>query len=165
MSIKPLAAIAIIITGCSCNSGSNHNSKEIDTAINTESNKIESSIDRTILNPHPNDEFRKSVVPYITGEKDLKTIDIILTTLDRKGLTFCQFIQRLLQLDDSCYAAANRKFPSPAEQKELNKYVDKAITSAESKYVKSLNITKHSLEFAGALYGFDKHTRRFCGNF
>ena len=112
----------------------------------------------------PNDRFRRELRPQI-GEKDKVTLDSVLATLDKRALTFCQYIQRLMELDDSCFAVSKRKFPDPAQQKELSSYIDKAVNKAEINYSRSLGLSKHSMDFAEAIYAYDSTARRICGNF
>jgi hypothetical protein len=139
-----------------CNSSA-PNMVAIDTDSSTKS-------DTQKKDSHPNDRFRRELNTQMKG-KDSLTMDSILLVLDKNGLTFCQYIQRLMQVDDSCSAISKRKFRDPLQQQELSSYVTKAVDKAEISYSKSLGMSKHSMEIAEAVYAFDTTARRICGNF
>lgn len=151
----------LLITFSACNSSPMVKSDVIDTAKSNRTDTAQIGIEKDVL---PNDNFRRQLRPHL-GEKDKVTFDSVLTTLDNSGLTFCQYIQRLMELDDSCFAVANRKFPDPSQHRELSIYITKAVDKAEIAYSKSLGLSKHCLEFAGTVYAFDTTARRICGNF
>jgi hypothetical protein len=152
--MKQFLFLASIIYLISCtNSDTSENNKR----------EIKSASTISFIKHLPNDKFREHL-SILTG-KDNLTFDTILTVLDQHHLFFCDYIKRLMQIDDSCAAIGNRKFPDPSQQKELNRFLDKAVESTEFKYTKSLGLTKHCLDWAGTFYAFDSTARRICGNF
>lgn len=129
--------------------------------VDTDGSTKISTPERDLL---PNDRFRRELSPHVRG-KDSLTLDTVLSVLDKKGLTFCVYIQRLMELDDSCFAVSKRKFPDPSQQKELSNYITNAVERAEIGYSRSLGMSKHSMDFAETVYAFDTTARRICGNF
>jgi hypothetical protein len=148
---KKLLIILILfaLNIASCNNGTKKNVDKIDPKLNTESNTT-------------NDRFRKVIISKITNPQDLKQFNTLLTALDKKGVSFCQFVQRLLELDDSCYAAAKRRVPDPSNQKEFVKLHDNAIKMAEKKYLEYLKVENGLNTFAVAAYSFDNDIKQFC---
>lgn len=139
---------------------------KLDTSVkvsNEKTNMIDTSSNND--NALPNDRFRKEIISKITNPKDLKKFDTLLTALDKKGVSFCDFMQRLYKLDDSCYALAKQKYPDPFQQNEFMKVHDKAIQQAEAKYLKSLHLRKDFSTFASVAYNFDQDIKNFCGTY
>ncbi|GEP92939.1 hypothetical protein CTE07_45840 [Chitinophaga terrae (ex Kim and Jung 2007)] len=87
----------------------------------------------------------------------------MLNVLDKHNISFCQFIERLLALDDSSYAVAKQKFPDPYQQAEFTAIHDEAIEIAEAEYLKSLKVSSRLATFAIVAYSFDKKIKEFCG--
>jgi hypothetical protein len=113
----------------------------------------------------PNDEFRRLIVKQLENEKDSKKLDTLITLLDKRGISFCQFIKRLIELDDSCYALAKHKFPDPSQQRDFSKVHDEAIENAEATYMKGLHLKESWALYAEIAYGFDKSIKDYCGRY
>lgn len=110
----------------------------------------------------PNDTFRKTIIPKITDTANINKFDTLLTNLDKKDISYCQFIQRLSEMEDSCYNIAKRKYPDPENEEDFVKANLQAVNIAESKYFTELNITKDLSRFASSEYGSDQNIRSFC---
>lgn len=113
----------------------------------------------------PNDEFRMVIMKQITIERDYRKLDTLIALLDKRGLSFCQFIKRLDELDDSCFALARSQFPDPSQQSELSDAHDKAIERAEANYMRELNLRESWALFAEVAYGFDRRIKNYCGTY
>ncbi|UPK72309.1 hypothetical protein [Chitinophaga filiformis] len=110
-----------------------------------------------------NNEFRMAIMKQIAIERDYRKLDTLITLLDKRGLSFCQFIKRLYELDDSCFALARSQFPDPSQQSDLSNVHDKAIKRAEANYMKELNLSESWALFAEVVYGFDGRIKNYCG--
>ncbi len=109
------------------------------------------------LEKHPeadlsNARFREKVMPTITNPRDHAILDSILLHLDKVNLSFCRFVQRQLEIDDSCYAVAKRDYPDPSMQKDFIKRHDIAIKLAQPAYLKSLNMEARWADIAVTAY-------------
>jgi hypothetical protein len=113
----------------------------------------------------PNDEFREKILPKIKHENDKKKLSSLLKILDEKQITFCSFMKREFEIDDSCYAVALEKYPSPEMQNEFIKAHDKIYNSAQRKYLKNIGITDKDANFLTVAYSFDQKIQNFCGKY
>jgi len=112
----------------------------------------------------PNDPFREAVIPKITDQLNVHKFDTLLINLDKKGISYCHFVQRLSELEDSCYDVAKRKYPDPENEEDFVKKNLQAFKEAESIYLTEVNITLELSRFATSEYGSDQHVRSFCNN-
>lgn len=113
----------------------------------------------------PNDEFREKVLSKLSNPKDIPVLDTIITQLDKQNLSFCQFIKRMFEIDDSCYAIAKEKFPDPSQQTEFSKEHSKSLKILEPRYLKTIGLSNRLADIATTAYAFDKRARNLCGNF
>lgn len=113
----------------------------------------------------PNDVFREKVISKILDKADIMKFDTLLAGLDKKGITYCQFVQRLSQLDDSCYNIAKEKYPDPENETDFVKLHLQTTDEAESKYTTQLDLNNRLSAFAISVYNNPNlNVRSFCGN-
>jgi len=110
----------------------------------------------------PNEVFSKKIIPALTDSSSIVKFHLLLTGLDNKGISYCQFVQRLTQLDDSCYSVAKRKYPDPENEDEFVKLHLQATMEAEAKYLSALNLDMSFSTFATAAYNTNQDIRSFC---
>jgi hypothetical protein len=111
----------------------------------------------------PNDEFREKVLSRISNLKDSLVVDTIINKLDKQNLSFCKFIKRMFEIDDSCYALAKEKFPDPSQQMDFSKEHSKSLKILEPRYLKTIGFTDRLADIATTVYAFDKDARNLCG--
>jgi len=129
--------------------------------------KTTSPVDENIVETEeyilPNDQFRKEILPQLKHEKDREKLAVLLDSLDKRALSYCDFIKREGEIDDSCYAVADAKYPEPGMQSEFIKLYDAAFDAAHAKFSKQINLTEKQLNYLAIFHAFDKNVRNFCG--
>jgi hypothetical protein len=113
----------------------------------------------------PNDEFREKVLPYLKNNSGKEKLAKILKVLDSKNISFCEYVKKEFQFDDSCYALAKKKFPEPTMQKSFTKFHDKIFDKAHLKLVKKYDLSEKDAELLTTIYAFDSNSRELCGNY
>lgn len=113
----------------------------------------------------PNDEFREKVLPYLKNNGDKEKLAKILKVLDSKNISFCEYVKKEFQFDDSCYALAKKKFPAPTMQKSFAKFHDKIFDEGHLKLVKKYDLREKDADLLTTIYAFDSNTRELCGNY
>lgn len=164
MMIKLIVVFLLVfVNSCESNSRkyelSQSNLDSIKKPPTKESNNLK-NVDKFV-----NDAFRRDIISNLSNPKDLKKFDTLLLALDKKGVTFCQFVQKLFQLDDSCYALAKKLYPQPEQQEDFMRIHDEAIKKSEPKYVMQFGINKSFASFASVAYSFDSNIKSYCGEY
>ncbi|WP_128414565.1 hypothetical protein [Chryseobacterium sp. Leaf201] len=72
-------------------------------------------------------------------------------------------MKREVEIDDSCYAVADAKYPEPGMQSEFIKLYDAAFDAAHAKFSKQTNLTEKQLNYLVIFHAFDKNVRNLCG--
>jgi hypothetical protein len=145
-----------------CNGNSNQVEQQDDGLVERQVEPVYNENELDIL---PNDIFREKIVSKLENREDIAKFDTLLNALDLNGITYCQFVKRLFELDDSCYALALKKYPDPSQQKEFAKMHGTSIKMAESIYLKGLNLRSYFANYAGVAYSFDQNIQDFCGKY
>lgn len=110
----------------------------------------------------PNDTFRETVVTKITDTINLARFDSLLAGLDKKGISYCSFVQRLSELEDSCYSVAKRKYPDPENEEDFVKTNSEATKEAHSKYLAAISISTGLSAFATSEYNSSQDIKSYC---
>lgn len=111
----------------------------------------------------PNDQFRKEILPQLEHEKDRVKLTVLLDSLDKRALSYCDLIKRENDIDDSCYGVARAEYPEPEMQAEFTRLHDDAFDAAHAKFSKHINLTEKQLNYLVIFYAFDRQVRNFCG--
>ncbi|UKB85311.1 hypothetical protein LF887_06695 [Chryseobacterium sp. MEBOG06] len=112
-----------------------------------------------------NDEFREKVLPQIKHDNDKKKLHSLLKVLDQKQLSFCSFVKREFEMDDSCYTVALKEYPFPEMQNEFIKMHDEIYDVAEKKYLSRIGLTYEDANYLTTVYSFDQNVKYFCGKY
>jgi hypothetical protein len=160
--MQNLVIIFCAIQFCSCQD-SNNNKDDSQTVIDKKpiSEKVYTVVERG----KSNQEFKNQILSNISNEKDKRDLETLLFKLDDRGLSFCEFVQNLLKLDDSCYAVAKKIYPDPDQQNLFSETHDKAIRIAEPAYLKKVRLSRQDADLATVAYAFDTNIKNFCGNY
>lgn len=110
----------------------------------------------------PNDEFREKILFKIKHENDKKRLNSVLLILDKKSISFCDFVKREFEIDDSCYSIALKKYPAPEMHHELMKIHDDIYNTAQKKYLRQINISDKDANFLIVAYSFDQNVQNYC---
>ena len=110
----------------------------------------------------PNSSFREKIIPKITDKENLKKFDSLLTSLDKSGISYCQFVQRIFEIEDSCYNAAKKRYPDPETEDDFVKLNLQSVKEVETKYLSALNLNKEFSMFATTVYNLDQTIKTFC---
>ncbi|MDN3694112.1 hypothetical protein QWZ06_18430 [Chryseobacterium tructae] len=113
----------------------------------------------------PNDEFREKILSKIKHENDKKKLEKLLQDLDKKNLSFCNFVKNEFKIDDSCYSAALKRYPAPEMQKEFMKVHNDIYEIAQKKYLQQIGITDKDANFLTVVYSFDQNVQKLCGKY
>ncbi len=111
----------------------------------------------------PNEEFREKILPKVENKNDQIQLAILLDSLDKKNLSYCDFMKREFEIDDSCYAVARKKYPEPSMQLQFSELHDKTFDTAHGRFLKQINLTKKQTDFITIFYFFNKDVKSFCG--
>ncbi|MDR6920564.1 hypothetical protein [Chryseobacterium sp. 2987] len=111
----------------------------------------------------PNDEFREKILPKLEHKKDQTQLTILLDSLDKINLSYCDFMKREFEIDDSCYTVARKKYPDPTMQIQFSKLHDETFDIAHEKFLKQINLNKKQTDFISVFYFFNKDVKSFCG--
>jgi len=122
-------------------------------------NKQETQLKNYLL---PNDEYREKILPLIQKENNRKKLIELLNILDEHKMSFCDFNKRELQIDDSCYDIALKKYPNPDMQQKFAKLSSKIYDEVHPKFLKKLNLSEKDADFLTTVYSFDMNSRKFC---
>ncbi len=143
-------------------SSCNNSTKQVEEVKTNEVYKSEEVGKKYLL---PNDEFREKVITKLSNPKDISILDTIVNQLDTQNLSFCQFIKRMFEIDDSCYAIAKEKFPDPSQQIDFSNEHSKNLKILEPRYLKTIGFIHRQSEIATTIYAFNKDARDLCGNY
>lgn len=113
----------------------------------------------------PNDEFREKVLSKLSNPKDISVLDTLVTQLDKQNLSFCQFIKRMFEIDDSSYAIARAKFPKSSQQLNFSKEHSKSLKVLEPRYLNTIGVSHRQADIATTVYAFTKEAKILCGNY
>jgi hypothetical protein len=113
----------------------------------------------------PNDEFRERIIPNIKKSKDVKKLETLLDSLDKRKLSFCEFVQQEFKLDDSCYDVAKKQFPLPEDQEKFVKVHNDVYDIAQKRFLQKTKMTEKNSDYLIIVYSFDKNVKNFCGKF
>lgn len=113
----------------------------------------------------PNNEFREKILPKIKHDSDKKKLTILLDSLDKRKLSYCDLIKREGEIDDSCYDVARAKYPEPEMIVEFTKVHDDTFDIAHAKFAKQINLTERQINYITIFYYFDKNVKNFCGDY
>lgn len=137
--------------------------------ISCRNEKIKSAAEKNIAETKqyilPNDQFRKEILPQLKHKNDKEKLAALLDSLDKRALSYCDFIKREYEIDDSCYDVARAEYPGPEMQPEFTKLHDDAFDAAHAGFSKQINLTEKQLNDLAIFYAFDKNVRDFCGAF
>ncbi|WP_294216269.1 hypothetical protein [uncultured Chryseobacterium sp.] len=111
-----------------------------------------------------NDEFRTKALSFLKSE-DQEKYSAILDVLDKQHLSFCNFMKREYEIDDSCYAIARSKYPEPEMQMQFIQCHDQAFDLLHARFLKQIHLTEHQANYLSALYYFNQDIRNFCGSY
>ncbi|MBK1895701.1 hypothetical protein [Chryseobacterium paridis] len=113
----------------------------------------------------PNDEFREKVLYKIRHENDKKKFITLLNSLDKKNLSFCDFVKREFEIDDSCYSIALKRYPKPEMQIDFMKAHDEVYDIAQKKILNQIEFSNRDANFLTIAYSFDQNIKNFCGKY
>ena len=113
----------------------------------------------------PNDEFREKIIPNIKSLKDKSKLGILLDSLDKRKLSFCDFVQKEFKLDDSCYDVAKKHFPLLEDQEKFVKIHNEVYDIAHKKFLQKTKITEKDSDYLVIVYSFNENVKNFCGRY
>lgn len=113
----------------------------------------------------PNDEFRKKIVPHIKDSKDRIKLRALLDSLDKRKLSFCDFVQQEFKLDDSCYDVAKKHFPLPEDQEKFLKIHNDVYDIAQKRFLYKTKMTEKDSDYLVIVYSFNENFKNFCGRY
>lgn len=112
-----------------------------------------------------NDKFREKIIPNIKSLKDKSKLGILLDSLDKRKLSFCDFVQKEFKLDDSCYDVAKKHFPLPEDQEKFVKIHNEVYDIAHKKFLQKTKITEKDSDYLVIVYSFNENVKNFCGRY
>lgn len=113
----------------------------------------------------PNDEFREKIIPNIINPKDRNRLEILLDSLDKRKLSFCDFVQQEFKLDDSCYDIAKKHFPLPEDQERFTMIHNDVYDVAHKKFLQKTKISEKDSDYLVIVYSFNENVKNFCGRY
>lgn len=112
----------------------------------------------------PNDELREKILPKFI-DKCKPKFERLLDSLDQKKISFCNFVKREDEIDDSCYAEALEVYPNPEDQKEFLQLHNDIYDRKQRKYLKEIGITEKEADLLITIAVFDKNVKNFCDKY
>lgn len=117
----------------------------------------------TLKASEPTNENLSAMISKKT-DIDQKAMDTIITSLEKHSASFCDFITNIEHFEDSLYAIAKRKYPSPADQNAYSEYVSQLITMHEPSFLKSYGLTTKQMQYSVFIYHSDPDFKNFCSS-
>lgn len=111
-----------------------------------------------------NDQFRNKALSFLKPEEQEKC-SAILNVLEKQHLSFCDFMKREYEIDDSCYTIARSEYPEPEMQMQFVQCHDQAFDLLHSRFLKQIHLTEHQANYLSALYYFNRDIRNICGSY
>lgn len=161
-SMKIIAVCTLYLFSLSCNTPTEGRLANDSIQLKSDSLNENLSEKDAVL---PNDKFRKDIVSKVTNPDDSKQFNALLDSLDKRDISYCHFLKRLHEIDDSYYAVAKVKYPAPEQQDRFSRAHSKAVRGAEARYLDSLKISDDLKTFAITAYYFDQKVNNFCGEY
>lgn len=159
--MKNSIILIIVLSVYSCQKKDNLGANSIENA--------QSNVDSAKLNKkkylQPNDEYRKNVLPYIQIKNNQARLKSLLIKLDSHNISFCEYVKLEYKFDDSCYAVAKNKYPSPEMQKSFTNYHNSTFDKNHPKLFAKYGLTEKEADFLTTVYAFDRNSRNLCGEF
>ena len=113
----------------------------------------------------PNDEFREKLIPNIKNSKDRDKLGSLLDSLDKRKLSFCDFVQQEFKLDDSCYDVARKHFPLPEDQEKFAKIHNDVYDVAQKRFLQKTKMTEKDSDYLVIVYSFNENVKNICGRY